>query len=201
MQPIGSRPIACGQQEASYFVDVQQRACASWYTVNYECRQLSVLRAVNRKLADFMQTILQTASYLLMTNKETVSHRYSKFYRRWLVIQKFWWLMPLFLDFISVDVDTSTLYENTYWTWSLQVQCGLDMVWRLAFSGAKLLSIVLRLKSAQELNHSHPMGIGLCGHQHYPMGRPAQTIQTYFKITQPGSSTVTPLYQQMRLMG
>ncbi len=72
---------------------------------------------------------------------------------------------------------------------------GLDGDWRLACSGAELMSFVFRLKSAEKLNYSSPMGIGSADNSRLPKGGIASTVQIYFQIIQTGSSTVTSMYQ------
>ncbi len=52
------------------------------------------------------------------------------------------------------------------------------------------LKIPALVKVVEELNHSHPMGIGSADTSRLPKGEIAWPIPTYFQKTQPGSSTV-----------
>jgi hypothetical protein len=80
---------------------------------------------------------------------------------------------------------------------------GVGLVWTLSlflhWSGID--EFVLGLKSVDELCHSPPMGIGIVRTlANRPRGRFAWTNHINFQITQPGSSTVTPLYKFRRLI-
>jgi hypothetical protein len=106
-----------------------------------------------------------------------------------------WWPMPRFLIFISqIGIETSTfLYSN----FCLRVAwwCRREVVWRLDCLGAALTWLWLGLKSTEELSLSPQWRSTVRTLANRPMGRFAWTNHVYFKITRPGSSTVTPLYQ------
>ncbi len=71
----------------------------------------------------------------------------------------------------------------------------IPVIWRLACFGAALTWLWLGLKSAEELSHSPQWGSTVRTLVDCPMGRFVWTNHIYFQITQPGSSTLTLLYQ------
>jgi hypothetical protein len=80
------------------------------------------------------------------------------------------------------------------WTWS-----GLEACLFWSFIDI----IVVRIKVSRGIEPFFPVGIDRCGHYtvvNRPMGRFAWTNHIYFLKTQPGSSTVTHLYQRIILI-
>jgi hypothetical protein len=71
-----------------------------------------------------------------------------------------------------------------YFAWGLQGEYGLDVDWKLAFSGVEMMSFVSRLKKVEELNHFSPMGIGSADSSRLAKGGIAWPILTYFQKTQ-----------------
>ncbi len=60
--------------------------------------------------------------------------------------------------------------------------------------------IVLGFKSVEESYPSSPLGVDSADTSQLPMEKNLHGQFQYFQITQPGSSTVTPLYQYRRLL-
>ncbi len=75
--------------------------------------------------------------------------------------------------------------------------CRLDVDLELVFVWSKIDEFVFGLKSVDELCHSPPMGIGSADTSQPPKGEICKDKSHYLpsKVTQPGSCTVTPLYQ------
>ncbi len=72
--------------------------------------------------------------------------------------------------------------------------CRLDVVLKLGCIGAGLLWLY-RVKSVEDLYPSPPLGVDNADTSQLPKEKNLHGQFQYFKITQPGSSTVTPLYQ------
>jgi hypothetical protein len=79
----------------------------------------------------------------------------------------------------------------TYNACGLSAGCGLEtwMHWSC------IDEIVIGFKSAEEFYPSPPLGVGSADTSQLPKEKNFHGQFQYFQITQPGSSTVTPLYQ------
>jgi hypothetical protein len=85
----------------------------------------------------------------------------------------------------------------TYSSFAWRLHGDVDVRWSEGLFVLELhwRDLWLGLKSAEDLSHSPQWGSTVRTLINRPMERFAWTNHIYFQITQPGSSTVTPLYQ------
>jgi hypothetical protein len=110
--------------------------------------------------------------------------------------------MPLYWILIShailmrVFCRAHTVVHTIFCLGFCLVGVGLMWTWSLFLHWSRIDEFLLGLKSVGELCHSPPMGIGSADTiANRPRGRFAWTNHINFQVTQPGSSTVTPLHQ------
>ncbi len=107
--------------------------------------------------------------------------------------------MPLFLDIYFI-------LQVQYWGWwgadlhtivwlgfacGLLAGCGLEAWMHWSYVD----EIVIGFKSVEEFFPSPPIGVDSADTSQLPKEKNFRGQFQYFQITQPGSSTVTPLYQ------
>jgi hypothetical protein len=100
-------------------------------------------------------------------------------------------LMVVFSLFCRADTVVHTKFCLRF----CLVGVGLMWTWSLFLHWSRIDEFVLGLKSVDELCHSHPMGTGNADANQPSKGGFAWTNPSNFQVTQPGSTTVTPLHQ------
>jgi hypothetical protein len=107
--------------------------------------------------------------------------------------------MPLFLDIYfkyryNMEVDEEQIYIQLFaWGFAcgLSDGCGLEAWMRWSC----IVEIVIGFKSAEEYYPSPPLGVDCADTSQLLKEKNFHGQFQYFQITQPCSSTVTPLYQ------
>jgi hypothetical protein len=110
--------------------------------------------------------------------------------------------MPLFLDIYSIYRYNVEVDEELYTIVRLGFACGLSAGCGLEswMHWSCIDEIVIWFKSVEELYPSSPLRVDSADTSQLPKEKNLHGQFQYFQITQTGSSTFTPLYQQRRLM-
>jgi hypothetical protein len=106
--------------------------------------------------------------------------------------------MPLFLDIYFIYRYIWRMMRNRFtYNSSIGVCLSLPAGCRLEawIHWSCFDEIEIGLKSAEELYPSPPLGVDSADTSQLPKEKNFHGQSQYFQITQPGSSTVTPLYQ------
>ncbi len=108
--------------------------------------------------------------------------------------------MPLFLDIISYIGTVRRLIRGRFIIYIQHFACGfVGWMWACSMDALALYwsKFVIGFKSVEELYPSPPLGVDSADTSQLPKEKNLHWQFQYFRITQPGSSTVTtvtPLY-------